>query len=361
MAKALRLAQQGLYSTHPNPRVGCVMVQDNQLLTSGWHEYPGGPHAEINAFDQKRVLPGCDIYCTLEPCSHQGKTPPCVDVLIAHKPKRVIIAMQDPNPLVAGAGIAKLQSVGIDVIVGILEDQARLLNAGFISRFEKQKPFVRLKMAMSLDGRIALRNGQSQWITGASARGDVQFLRARASAILTSAATVLQDDPRLDVRLSRQDLQQNIDVRQPTRIVIDSSLRLSGKEKLFGRGGPVWIYTLNHDQSKHKQLSAAGADITVFEKTDECQLDLTQLMRHLAAREINEIHTECGQLLAGTLLTQGLVDELLVYMAPRLFGSQARGAFELGELTDMASTSVYKIKQIRHIGDDLRIILTPES
>lgn len=359
MAEAIKLARNGLYSTAPNPRVGCMVVKDNKLVSSGWHQYVGGLHAEINAINQASIPVGCDIYVTLEPCSHHGKTPPCVDALIDIQPKRVIVAMQDPNPLVSGTGIARLRAAKIEVVVGILEVQARELNCGFISRFEKQKPFLRLKMATSLDGRTALNNGESQWITGESARRDVQFLRARSSAILTSAATVLNDDPRLDVRLSKQDLGQPIDVRQPVRVVVDSKLRLTGKEKIFKQGGAVWIYTLVSDLSKHQALRAAGADITVFESS-ATQVDLTQLMQQLAAREINEVHTECGQSLAGALLQQGLVDEMVVYIAPMLLGSRARGAFEIGELTDMASRLTCKIKQVRSIGDDLRITLTPE-
>lgn len=364
MAKAIRLARRGLFSTHPNPQVGCVIVRGNKCIGEGWHEYPGGPHAEINALKAlgpENTALASDIYITLEPCSYQGKTPPCVDALVRHKPKRVIIAMQDPNPLVAGASVAKLRHTNIEVIVGVLAHEAQTLNAGFMTRFDKKRPFLRLKMAISLDGRTALKNGQSQWITAEPARRDVQFLRARSSAILTSAETILIDNPGLDVRLSQQDLRQSVDVRQPVRIVIDSNLRLCGTEKILNQGGAVWIYTLNCDDSKHKALKAAGADIIVLQQTDnKDQINLTQMMKHLATREINEIHTECGQSLAGALLKQQLVDELVIYVSPILLGSQARGAFELGELTDMALSPAYKIRQVRHIGDDLRITLTPK-
>ncbi len=361
MAEAIKLARKGLYSTHPNPRVGCVIVYDSELISSGWHEFAGGPHAEMAAFNQKINAADCDIYVTLEPCSHHGKTPPCVDTIIDHKPKRVVIAAQDPNPLVSGQGIAKLKAANIDVIVGILENEARALNPGFFSRFEKQMPFVRLKIATSLDGKTALNNGESKWITGESARRDVQFLRARCSAILTSASTVLSDDPRLDIRLSRLDLGQRVDVRQPVRVVVDSKLRLTGKEKIFKQGETVWIYTLNTDQSKQKALLAAGADIFLARPTKSGQVDLYQMLQNLAEREINEIHTECGQALAGALLQLNLVDELIVYMAPQILGSRARGAFDIGELTDMKSRLACKMRQVRSIGDDLRITLTPES
>ena len=359
MSQALQLARRGLFSTAPNPRVGCVVVQENQLISEGWHEFAGGPHAEINAINKTSIKPGCDFYITLEPCSHQGKTPPCVDALIKLQPRRVIIGMQDPNPLVAGQGIGKLRQEGIEVISNVLEAQVHELNSGFISRFEKKRPFVRLKMASSLDGRTALKNGKSQWITGESARQDVQYYRARASAILSSAATVLADDPSLNVRLSQNDLDQQCGVRQPARVIIDSQLRLTGNEKIFNCDGDVWVYTLNADEEKHRLLREAGADVTLL-KSENKQLDLKQLLIHLASREINEIHTECGQSLAGALLRYGLVDEILLYMAPTLLGNQARGLFDLGELTEMNSRLRCKINQIRTIGDDIRITLTPE-
>ncbi len=360
MSKAINLARKGLYSTDPNPRVGCVIVKDNNLISSGWHEFAGGPHAEINALKKNDIPSGSDIYITLEPCSHQGKTPPCVDSIIEHKPGRVVIATQDPNPLVSGEGIRKLKAANVDVTVGILEDEAREVNCGFVSRFENRKPFVRLKIATSLDGKTALSNGQSKWITGEAARRDVQLLRARCSAILTSAATVVADDPRLNLRLSMQDLNQSRQVRQPVCVVVDSRLRLTGKEKIFSQKRSVWIYTLNRDPSRHELLTAAGTNIIVLDQPNSEQIDLTQMMSDLAGREINEVHTECGQSLAGALLQFGLVDELVVYLAPMLLGNRARGAFELGELTDMKSRLTCKIKQVRSIGDDLRITLTPE-
>ncbi len=359
MSQALQLARKGLYSTAPNPRVGCVIVKDNTLLAEGWHEYAGGPHAEINAINNADIELGCDIYITLEPCSHQGKTPPCVDALLKMKPTKVIIAMQDPNPLVAGEGIARLKQAGIAVITGVLEAQARELNCGFVSRFENNRPFIRLKMAGSLDGRTALNNGISQWITGEAARRDVQFLRARSGAILTSAATILADSPSLNVRLSSEELGQQGEVRQPVRVVLDSQLQLSGKEKLFNTDGAVWIYTLITDKDKHRRLVAAGADITVLDDLDG-HVNLHQLFKHLASREINEAHTECGQTLAGTLMREKLVDELVLYLAPQFLGNQARGLFNLGELIDMDAAPKCKIKQLRNVGEDIRITLIPE-
>lgn len=355
MSRALRLARKGLYSTAPNPRVGCVIVKENTLVAEGWHEYAGGPHAEIDAINNADIEPGSEIYVTLEPCSHQGKTPPCVDALLKLKPAKVIIAMQDPNPLVAGEGVARLKQVGIEVVTGVLESQARELNCGFISRFENKKPFIRLKMASSLDGGTALNNGVSQWITGEAARRDVQFLRARSSAILSSAATVLVDSPSLNVRLSSEELDQQRKVRQPVKVIVDSRLRLNGQEKIFNTGGDVWIYTLITDKEKHKPLIAAGADITVLQ-----DLDLKFLFEHLASREINEVHTECGQTLAGSLMREKLVDELVLYLAPQFLGNQARGLLDLGELTEMDAAARCKIKQLRSVGEDIRIILTPE-
>ena len=360
MAEAIKLAARGLYSTHPNPRVGCVVVKNNEIVSGGWHQYAGGPHAEINALAQLQGDSGGDVYITLEPCCHHGRTPPCVDALIKYKPDRVIIAMQDPNPLVAGNGLQKLRDANIEVSTGIQEPEARQLNCGFVKRFERKQPFVRVKMATSLDGRTALKNGVSQWISGESSRRDVQFLRARSSAILTSAATVLTDDPRLDIRLSSEELGLSGDVRQPIRVVVDSQLTLTGSEKMFEAGSPVWIYTLNEDRARHRQLAAAGAEVIMSEPSVDGRVDLGLLFNDLASREINEVHTECGQMLAGALLTQKLVDELVIYQAPVILGSEARGSFDIGELTKMNSRIACNIQQVRKVGDDLRLTIIPE-
>jgi diaminohydroxyphosphoribosylaminopyrimidine deaminase/5-amino-6-(5-phosphoribosylamino)uracil reductase len=361
MAQALQLARKGFYSTDPNPRVGCVIVKDQAVIAQGWHEYTGGPHAEVNAINSTPVAEASNIYVTLEPCSHQGRTPPCVDELIKLKPESVVVAMRDPNPAVAGEGIAKLEAAGIRVVSGVLENEARALNPGFISRMEKNRPFVRLKMAMSLDGRTALKNGQSQWVSGEAARIDVQRLRARSSAILTSASTVIDDNPSLNLRLSKKDLGQDIDVRQPQRVIVDSQLRLSGKEKLFCSGGEVWIYTLNNNEKHIERLTAAGAKVTVLQNKNEKHINLVELMSHLAHREVNELHTECGQTLAGALLQQGLVDEMVIYMAPKILGNQARGCFELGEITQMSHILDCSFEAIRRIGDDMRLTLLLNS
>jgi len=358
MAQALRLARKGMYSTHPNPRVGCVIVKDAKLVSQGWHEFTGGPHAEINAIGSNEIPPGSDFYVTLEPCSHQGKTPPCVDALIELKPGRVVVAMKDPNPLVAGAGVARLEASGIEVIQGILASEARLLNPGFISRLEKKRPFVRLKMAISLDGCTALKSGESQWITGKSARLDVQRLRASSSAILTSAKTIMDDNPLLNLRLSKSDLDQNIEPRQPVRVIVDAKLRLTGKEKIFGTKGEIWVYTLNSSPFDIERLIAAGAQVSILDDSGSSNINLTKLMSHLAKRKINEVHTECGQTLAGALVQRRLVDEIIVYMAPKILGSRSIGAFDLGQISRMSESVNCNIEQVRKFDDDIRLTLS---
>ncbi|MCG6889414.1 MAG: bifunctional diaminohydroxyphosphoribosylaminopyrimidine deaminase/5-amino-6-(5-phosphoribosylamino)uracil reductase RibD [Gammaproteobacteria bacterium] len=358
MAEALRQARKGLYSTPPNPCVGCVIVSDDVMLASGWHGYSGGPHAEVNALLAAEIPAGADIYITLEPCSHHGKTPPCVDALIEAKPARVIVAMQDPNPQVSGRGLERLRAQGIDVVVGVLEAQARELNRGFIKRMEQGLPFVSLKMALSLDGRSALKNGSSHWITSAPARRDVQFLRARAGAILTSAQTVLDDDPSLNLRLSKQELKQIFEVRQPVRVVLDSRLRLSGSEKLFTIPGDIWIYSLSEDVQRKERLEARGATVISITSDESERLDLRAMLQDLAQRGINDVHSECGQRLAGALIQQQLADQLVLYLAPHLLGSAARGGFDLGELTAMEQRKTCSMRDMRQLGDDLRLTLS---
>lgn len=361
MAKALKLARRGFYSTAPNPRVGCLVVNQNICVAEGWHEFAGGPHAEINAIQGQAIEAGSCFYVTLEPCSHEGKTGPCVDALIALKPSCVVIAMQDPNPLVAGQGITRLKDVGIEVICGVLEADAKSLNVGFISRMEKQRPYLRVKMATSLDGRTALANGVSQWISGEPARLDVQRLRASSSAILTTARTVADDNPSMNVRLSSADLGQTVEVRQPIRIIIDSQLRLTGHETIFSITGEVWVITTNTNKKAHESLLEAGAEVIVLNNDQGNErVDLCQLMQYLALREINEIHTECGQGLAGALISQQLVDEIVLYLAPCFLGNQAQGLFDLGEITQMKDRVNCNINDVRALGKDIRLTLTPE-
>lgn len=360
MARALREARRGLYSTPPNPRVGCVVVANDKLLATGWHEYTGGPHAEVNALAAAPIPPAADFYVTLEPCSHQGRTPPCVDALVEVAPARVIVAMQDPNPEVGGRGLARLRERGIEVIEGVLESEARKLNPGFIKRMQQGMPWVRLKMASSLDGRSALRNGVSQWITGEPARRDVQFLRARACAILSSAQTVLADDPSLNLRLGADDLGQSVAVRPPLRAIVDSQLRLDGTQKLFDTAGDILIYTVAEDAAAAERLSAAGAKVIAVEADTDGHADLGQVLRDLASRGVNEVHGECGAMLAGAMIARGLVDEVILYLAPHLLGNAARGLFELGELTSMEQRFACRIDDIRQVGDDLRLTLSLE-
>jgi len=358
MAEALRQARKGFYSTSPNPRVGCVIVADGRMLATGWHEYTGGPHAEVNAIAAAEIPAGADFYVTLEPCSHHGKTPPCVDALIAAKPARVIVAMQDPNPRIGGQGLAKLRAHGIEVITDVLSAQAHELNRGFIKRMEQGMPFVSIKMASSLDGRTALKNGISKWITAAPARRDVQLQRAQASAILSSAQTVLDDDPALDVRLSKQDLEQTCEVRQPVRVLVDSKLRLSGNEKIFSSAGEIWIYTLSQDAGKQARLLDRGATLLEVGASGAGHICLHSMLQDMAQRGINQVHTECGQRLAGELLKQQLADQIVLYLAPHLLGSEARGGFDLGELTAMEQRKTCTIRDTRQIGDDLRLTLS---
>ena len=361
MAQALRLARKGLYSAHPNPRVGCVIVKDGTMLGAGWHEFTGGAHAEVNAITSAEIPAGADFYVTLEPCSHHGRTPPCADALIAAGAARVIVAMQDPNPEVGGRGLEQLRASGIEVITGVLESEARELNRGFIKRMERQLPFVSVKMALSLDGRSALANGVSKWITGEQARRDVQFLRAQASAILSSAQTVLDDDPSLNMRLSKQELNQARDPRRPIRVLVDSRLRLSGREKVFATEGDIWIYTCSNDANRKDELRELGVQVIEVAATDVGQVALPAMLRDMAARGINEVHTECGSHLAGALIDQQLADQMMLYLAPHLLGDRARGGFDLGELTAMDQRKTCRICDIRQFGEDLRLTLNFEK
>ncbi len=358
MAQALRLARKGYYTTHPNPRVGCVIVKDGVVVGEGWHEFTGGAHAEVNAIQSAEIPAGADFYVTLEPCSHHGRTPPCVDALIAARAARVIVAMQDPNPEVSGRGLEQLRASGIEVISGVLESEARQLNRGFIKRMELKLPFVSIKMALSLDGRSALANGVSQWISGDAARRDVQYLRAGAAATLSSAQTVLADDPSLNLRLSKQELGQSLEPRQPVRVLVDSQLRLSGSEKIFSTEGEIWIYSCSKNEVAKQQLRDAGAQVIEIIAADSGQVSLADMLRDMAARGINDVHTECGSRLAGALIEQQLADQLLLYLAPHLLGDRARGGFDLGELTAMEQRQTCRICDIRQVGEDLRLNLS---
>ena len=354
MAHALQLAERGLFTTCPNPRVGCVIVKDDLIVGEGWHQRTGEPHAEINALSAAgEQATGADCYVSLEPCSHFGRTPPCADALINAGIKRVFVAMQDPNPVVAGTGIAKLKAAGIEVTVGILEQQAEAINPGFCQRMRKSRPYVRSKLAMSLDGRTAMASGESKWITGPDARLDVQKMRARSSAILTGIATVLADDPALTVRPKGADwYPENTAVRQPLRIVVDSQLRTPSNAGLFDDKGKVLIATIAD------KPSSLTADIIKLPSKDE-KVDLTALMTHLASQGINEVMVEAGPVLNGALLSEQLIDELVIYMAPKLMGNGANGLFHLPEITMMAQNLELDILDISPVGRDWRITAKP--
>jgi diaminohydroxyphosphoribosylaminopyrimidine deaminase/5-amino-6-(5-phosphoribosylamino)uracil reductase len=358
MGRALVLARRGLYTTDPNPRVGCVLVRDGAVVGEGWHVRAGEGHAEVNALRQagERAL-GATAYVTLEPCSHHGRTPPCADTLVNAGIARMVCAMVDPNPAVAGRGLERLRSAGVEVHSGLLEAQARALNPGFIKRMEQGRPWVRLKLAMSLDGRTAMATGESQWITGPAARADVQRLRARSSAILTGIDSVLHDDSSLTVRADELGLDpvqaEQIVQRQPLRVVLDSQLRLPPTAKLLSQPGRTLVVTLAQDETRAAALRAAGAE--VVRRDDRERIDLAGVIEYLAqAEQCNELLVECGARLAGAFVAAGLVDELVVYMAPKLLGSAARPLLEL-PLERMAQQVPLELVELRHLGTDLRL------
>ena len=347
MAQALRLAEKGLYSTSPNPRVGCVIVRDGQVVGRGWHERAGQPHAEIHALNNAgSAAHSATVYVTLEPCSHHGRTPPCAEALIKAGVAKVILAMQDPNPLVAGAGCALLRDAGIEVHAGLMEAEARALNIGFVSRMTRNRPWVRMKIAASLDGKTALNNGTSQWITGEAARQDAHRLRARSCAILTGIGTVLADNPELSVRHVQTP-------RQPLRTVVDSRLEIPVDARLL-RGGGELIFTANAAEGKIGALQDMGARVIVV-PDQKNRVDLGNMMRMLADLEINEVLVEAGSGLNGSLVSAGLVDELIFYLAPCLIGDPAQGMLKLPELTNLSEKRTLKVRDLRMIGTDLRL------
>jgi diaminohydroxyphosphoribosylaminopyrimidine deaminase/5-amino-6-(5-phosphoribosylamino)uracil reductase len=347
MTQALRLAEQGLYTTTPNPRVGCVIVHDGKVVGEGWHEKAGAPHAEVNALRAAgEMARGATAYVTLEPCSHYGRTPPCAEALASAGVAKVIAAMRDPNPQVAGNGFALLQFAGISALIGLMETEARELNIGFVSRMTRGRPWVRIKTASSLDGKTALANGTSFWITGEAARRDVHRLRARSCAILTGIGTVLADDPQMNVR----DVET---MRQPLRVVVDSSLRISPSAKILA-GGNVLVATASEDEQRIAKLIDAGAEVLVM-PSDAGRVDLEKLMFTLGKRDINELMVEAGCTLNGALLAAGLVDELVMYIAPVLLGDKARGLFGLLELSDMSQRQELNMIETVSIGQDMRI------
>ncbi len=348
MARALRLARQGLYTTTPNPRVGCVIARGGSVLGEGWHQQAGAAHAEVNALAAAGgAARGATAYVSLEPCAHFGRTAPCTEVLLAAGVARVVAATRDPNPLVTGKGLARLEQAGVAVECGLLEDEASELNIGFVARMKRGRPWVRMKLAASLDGKTALNNGRSGWITGAAARRDGHAWRARACAVLTGSGTVRDDDPRLTVR----DVETT---RQPQRIVVDSRLETPLTAKVL-EGGGVLIAAAVNDDGRIRSLRDKGAEVIVLPNAAG-KVELGALMQELARRGFNEVHVEAGFKLNGSLLKEGLVDELVVYLAPHLIGHAARGMFDLPELQDLSSRRELKIRDLRMIGNDVRVI-----
>src|SRR5512139_1313495 len=341
MARALQLAARGLYTTTPNPRVGCVVVE-------GWHERAGPPHAEIHALKTAgEAARGATVYVTLEPCSHHGRTPPCAEALVSAGVARVVAAMSDPNPLVAGGGISMLTLAGIQAEVGLLETEARTLNPGFVSRMTRGRPWVRLKTASTLDGKTALANGASQWITGEAARADVQALRARACAILTGSGTVLADNPRMNVR--------DFDIgRQPLRVVVDSVLRTPSDAAIL----PALVACHHAAPAARTALEQAGAEVVELPGADG-RVDLAALLALLAQRGVNELHVEAGAALNGALLAGGWVDEWVAYVAPMAVGDDARGLFARLALTSLNDAARFSLSEVRQLGGDLRLTLLP--
>ena len=364
MAHALQLAANGLFTTGVNPRVGCVLVKDGQLIGEGWHEQAGEAHAEVMALrDAKRHgrdTQGATAYVTLEPCSHHGKTPPCAEALIQAGVSRVVAAMEDPNPMVAGKGFALLQAASIAVAAPLMVTEAESLNVGFVKRMYTGLPWVRLKMAGSLDGRSALANGQSQWITGPDARADGHRYRARAQAILTGVGTLLEDDPLMTVRGVDTPLAQSVAIpvplAPPLRVVLDSHLRMPTSARIL-QGGCL-VATASMDSEKAAALRAAGAEVVVV-PDNSGRVDLKALLRNLAERGINEVHLEAGPRLSGVFLKAGLVDEIVVYMAPCLLGSDARGWFDDLKLTRLDQKVALQFRDVRMVGADLRIVARP--
>ncbi|WP_172909401.1 bifunctional diaminohydroxyphosphoribosylaminopyrimidine deaminase/5-amino-6-(5-phosphoribosylamino)uracil reductase RibD [Photorhabdus heterorhabditis] len=360
MARALELACQGRFTTSPNPNVGCVIVRDGQIVGEGFHLRSGGPHAEVHALRMAGdKAKGSTAYVTLEPCNHHGKTPPCADALITAGVNRVVTAMQDPNPQVAGRGLYKLQQAGIEVEHGLMMAEAESLNRGFLKRMRTGFPYVQLKMASSLDGKTALASGESKWITSLQSRYDVQKLRAQCSAILSSSSTVLADNPYLTVRWSELDAETQAvypkeNLRQPVRVIVDSQNRVAPHHQVVQQPGHCWLARTKADADNWpenvEQILLPARDTGV---------DLVLLMMQLGKRQMNTVWAECGPLLAGALLNLGLVDELVLYVAPKVLGDTACGLFTIPELKNLAEAPEFNIFDVQQVGPDLRLRLRP--
>jgi diaminohydroxyphosphoribosylaminopyrimidine deaminase / 5-amino-6-(5-phosphoribosylamino)uracil reductase len=373
MQQALALAQKGLFTTSPNPRVGCVLVKNNQVIAEGWHQYAGQAHAEVAALEylnehsQEQSAEDATCYVTLEPCSHQGRTAPCTASLIAAKVKRVVIAMVDPNPCVSGKGIKQLESAGIEVKVGVLEDQAYQLNPGFIKRMTQGMPWTISKLAMSIDGKTAMGSGESKWITSSEARADVQLLRARVDAIITGTGTVAKDNPSLTVR--PEQFPPTIDVeglmiKQPLRVIVDAKGVISPEHNIIQQPGQVLIATteakLNELQTIFAdcpKLKQGKVELIAVEHTASGKVNLRALLTGLAERGINEVLIESGANLAGAFVSEQLVDQLEIYMAPKILGHQGMSLLHLPELEQLADAYQFEFEQVRPVGQDICLTL----
>ncbi len=385
MARAIQLAKKGRYTTDPNPRVGCVLVRNGVVIAEGWHVRAGAAHAEVEALNKLADAKGATAYVSLEPCSHHGRTPPCCDALIKAGIRRVVAAMQDPNPEVAGRGLERLKAAGIEVSCGLLQEDAYALNRGFITRMTQQRPFVRSKLAMSLDGRTAMASGESKWITSSQARADVHKLRAQSSAVLTGINTVLADDPALNARIdglasvpyrlrhfrppwmeevpttagsSRGHHPWQEHVQQPLRVVLDTQLQMPVSAQMGKLPGRSLILTGSDDEHKKNQLQQAGFEVYRLAER-RGRLDLRAVMAFLAGQHVNELLVEAGSILNGALLAENLVDEWIIYMAPCILGDQGRGLFSIPGMHSMADKKTLKLADVRQIGPDLKLTYTP--
>ena len=352
MARALQLTERGRDTATPNPSVGCVIVKDGRIIAEGVHVKAGEPHAEALALAAATQPPeGSTVYVTLEPCAHQGRTPPCADALVRAKVARVVAALEDPNPLVHGRGATTLRDAGIRIDLGLMAAQAEEAHRGFLHRMRFGRPWMRIKAAASMDGRIALANGQSQWITGEAARRDVHALRARSCAMLTGAGTVASDDPRLTVR-------HVACARQPKRVIIDSRLEIDPHARIL-QGDPPIIFTVSGEAAKREQLRALGAEIVdaPVDPTKPGKTDLAAIAQELGARGFNEVTVETGGKLAGSLIAAGVIDEIVLYLAPRILGNTGQGLFALPEFTSLDQALHARIADVRSVGDDMRVTL----
>jgi len=357
MTQAIVLANRGLFTTDPNPRVGCVLVKDNVTVGEGWHERAGGPHAEINALKQAgNKARGATAYISLEPCCHHGRTPPCTDALIEAGVSRVVGAMSDPNPAVSDQGYQQLEAAGVSVEKDILQEKAEALNPGYLKRMREGRPYVRCKLAMSLDGRTAMASGESKWITSESARKDVHYLRARSSAIVTGIGTVQSDDPSMTARLAEEDITE---VQQPLRVVLDTKLAMSDQARMLGLDGDTLVITASTDKTAQEKLTNAGARIEVVAENNH-HVDLQAVMKYLADNQVNEVLLEAGATLSGAMLQAGLIDELIVYIAPHLMGDNARGLFHLPGINNMDQRIDLDIIETAPVGRDWKITARPK-